>query len=84
MNKRSSHRDQKRGYGNDGFANRPGLNGLRDAHIEILLDQPESSIVDMGKDERAGAGRDGQELVLIFPDGSHTVLMETADYSGSP
>ena len=53
-------RQQQRDYGDDGFADRPALQSLRNTHAEILFHQPESAVIEMGENQRARAGRNRQ------------------------
>src|ERR1019366_4259343 len=51
--------ESKRSKGDNGFGHRPGFHRLPDSHVEILLYQPEASIIDMRKDECARASGNG-------------------------
>src|SRR6185503_1100634 len=59
---RGQERESKARKGDDSFADGPGLHGFGDAEVEVLLYQPESTIVHMREDERACAGGDGEEF----------------------
>ena len=57
--KRQRKSKKQRSDRDDSFADRPGLNRLRYAHIEVLLHKPEAAVVDMGEDERTGSSGNG-------------------------
>jgi hypothetical protein len=57
-----SHCEDQRRDRNDCLAHRPCLDGLRHAHVEVLLYQPEAAVVDMRKDQRPRARGNSQQL----------------------
>ena len=48
----------------DRLHQRPGLDGLADVEAEVLLDQPEAGVVDVGEEQRAGADGEDQQRGL--------------------
>ena len=47
-----------------GLHQRPGLDRLADAEAEVLLDQPEAGVVDVGEEQRPGADGEDQQRGL--------------------
>src|SRR5258705_61247 len=43
---------------------RPGCERLRHAHIQVFLHEPEATVVDVRRNERSGADRDDEQLLV--------------------
>ena len=50
--------------GDDRFDDRPRGQRLRHAHVQVFLHQPEPAVVDMRRDQRSGADRDDEQLLV--------------------